>query len=118
MKPGGWSLIEGAFVATEHMANAEELQLYFSQEKAGLSVTYDDVSLTPLPKTCDNLILNPTFDEGTTSFWRKLMDVCYSACSPFGTFLLKNRLLPNELILHSGNIPFEYRDRQQRSREN
>jgi len=34
-----------------------------------LSVVFDDISMLPIPKSCENLILNHDFEDGSSSFW-------------------------------------------------
>ena len=64
----GWNTISDIFQATKHQQDAETLVFWFEDQLTKYDITVDDVSIVPL-QSCDNLILNPTFDSGTASFW-------------------------------------------------
>jgi hypothetical protein len=91
----GWSLMAGVFTMNDmrfvdhtrvsdqssptdkfylligHSMHLFYLQMWIRMEgtHVDVSVIYDDISVTPIPKSCDNLILNHDFEDGSASFW-------------------------------------------------
>ncbi len=56
------------YTLNEDQANAEFAKVYFDGAVASLDVIVDDVEVNKIPSTCQELILNPSFEE-STAFW-------------------------------------------------
>jgi len=65
----GWNYATGLYVIEPNAVKADVLAIYFSNINPSLSIIYDRVSFTKIPFSCQSLVLNPSFDEGTTSFY-------------------------------------------------
>ena len=59
----------GIFTVQDEQVNNDILYVYFEGPHASNNIFYDNVKVTPIPKDCENLVINPTFDDGTSSFW-------------------------------------------------
>jgi hypothetical protein len=69
--PDGWYTVSGTFNANEYDANGDQHQLFFDQVSSGKDFVIDDVSITPMPLSCNQLVLNGDAEYGpTASFWR------------------------------------------------
>lgn len=66
--PNGWYTTAGIFTIPEKSADADHASLYMSGLDASVNIIMDNVSIKKIPEQCDSLILNPSFDDGT-SFW-------------------------------------------------
>ncbi len=65
----GWSIISGIMTVTEKQADHDNIfaRLYGTHEN--MNVFYDDISIVPIPKSCQNLVLNGDFEVGDARFW-------------------------------------------------
>ncbi len=66
----GWSVLAGAYALAEEDLYHTKLKLRLVDTHPDVTVIYDDISMTKIPKTCDQMILNPSFGDGTSSFWK------------------------------------------------
>ena len=67
----GWDLLAGIYtVDEEHTENLETLYVSLTSPDPGNDVIWDNIRITPLALDCENLLLNPSFDDGTASFWQ------------------------------------------------
>lgn len=66
---GGWSLMAGIMTVTETQANHNSIYVRLFGTHPSMNVFYDDISVKPIPKTCDELVLNSDFEAGNTAFW-------------------------------------------------
>jgi len=64
-----WNYATGLYVVEPNAVKADMMTLYFSRISPSLSIVYDTVSFTPLRFSCQSLVLNPSFDDGKTSFF-------------------------------------------------
>ena len=64
-----WNYAWGVYTVEPNAVKADRLSLYFASIKPSLSLIYDSVSFTKIPYSCQSLVLNPSFDDGTTSFY-------------------------------------------------
>lgn len=70
--PDGWYTMSGAFYANDHDAIAEKSEVFFDQVSSFKRFLIDDVSIIPLPRNCNQLLLNSDAEYGPTpSFWRQ-----------------------------------------------
>jgi hypothetical protein len=66
----GWYIMSGVFIASTYDAVADKSTLTFDQVASGKDFIIDDVSITPLAKDCNQLLLNGDAEYGETpSFW-------------------------------------------------
>jgi hypothetical protein len=65
----GWNYATGLYIIESNAVKADSNTLYFTAINSSLSIIYDAVSFTKIPFACQNLVLNPSFDEGKTSFY-------------------------------------------------
>ena len=73
-KSNGWYIMSGVFTANEYDAVAHTSSLTFDQVSSRKDLVIDDVSITPLPKNCAELLLNGNAEYGETpSFWTHLV---------------------------------------------
>ena len=90
-KSDGWSVMAGIFTMSESDVNDNDIVMKFRLVDSHIdnTVTYDDITMTPIPKTCDQMILNPSFQDGTSSFWRyynnRRIDYSIISDTPGGT---------------------------------
>jgi len=71
-----WHIMSGIFEATEYDQRAEKTVLSFFDAPQGKDLVIDDVSITRLPMTCNELIMNGNAEYGeTASFWRQSRNV-------------------------------------------
>lgn len=66
---GGWSLIAGILTVNEKQAAHNRIYVRLFGPHQENNVFFDDISIVPIPKSCDNLVLNGNFEEGDSSFW-------------------------------------------------
>jgi len=69
----GWSLMAGIMTVTEKQAAHTSMYLRLFGPHISMNVFYDDISVEPLPKSCENLVVNSDFEAGDSSFWRPTM---------------------------------------------
>jgi hypothetical protein len=62
-------LATGLDVVQSNAVKADKNLIYFSAVNPSLSIIYDVVTFKKIPFSCQNFILNPSFDDGTTSFY-------------------------------------------------
>ena len=60
----GIATIEEAMVG-----NYDYLFIYGEGPPISMNVIYKNISMAIIPKNCEDLILNPSFENGTSSFW-------------------------------------------------
>ena len=66
----GWYKMSGVFTANDLDGRADKSTLFFDQVSSQKDFVIDDVSITPLPKNCNELFLNGDAEYGETpSFW-------------------------------------------------
>jgi len=65
----GWNFATGIYTVESNAMKADSNTLYFTSVNPSLSIIYDTVSFTKIPLSCRNLVMNPSFDEGRTSFY-------------------------------------------------
>ena len=65
----GWSIMTGTFTMNEFELNHLNMHLRFVDSPITNTIIYDDISMVPIPMTCEEMILNPSF-QGTSSFWK------------------------------------------------
>jgi len=65
----GWSLMAGIFTMSASEANHTSMQVRLHNTHTDNTVIYDDVSMTRIPRNCEQMVVNPSFEGGTTSFW-------------------------------------------------
>eukprot|EP00957_Ditylum_brightwellii_P181500 13825362-Ditylum_brightwellii.AAC.1 len=67
----GWNYVVGAFHATNKMITADEkVSAFFDRVDPSVDIIINDVSITPLPRDCNSLILNSDFEIGRGDHWR------------------------------------------------
>ena len=66
---GNWSLMTGIFTFGKLEANHVKMYLILAGGVTD-TVIYDNISMIALAKTCDQVIVNPSFEDGTSSFWK------------------------------------------------
>jgi len=69
-KRDGWDLASDIFTIEETHANNEELLVYTEGPHQNMNVIVMDMSIVPVPFDCSNLVLNPSFEDGSLSFWK------------------------------------------------
>lgn len=69
-KKDGWTTMAGIATVTEIQAVHTRLFLRFWGPSTVMDTYYDDVSLVPIAKSCENLVLNGDFEIGDSRFWR------------------------------------------------
>ncbi len=67
---GGWSILAGAYALNEGDVQHTKVELRLVDTHPDVTVIYDDISMKKIHNTCDQMILNPAFEDGTSSFWR------------------------------------------------
>ncbi len=65
----GWSIMAGIMTVTELEANHDEIYARLYGPHPNMNIYYDDISITPIPKSCQNLVLNGDFEVGDSRFW-------------------------------------------------
>ena len=65
----GWSVMAGIMTVTEKHKFHDRMFLVLSGTHQNMNVYYDDISIVPMSKTCDDLILNSDFEIGDSRFW-------------------------------------------------
>jgi len=74
----GWNMMTGIFTLNEASANYESMFLEIEGAHKDVTIVLNDVSFEPLPKTCDQSIVNPSFDDGSAFAWNyntRLLDI-------------------------------------------
>jgi hypothetical protein len=65
----GWNYATGIYVVPPDAIKADWSSFYFSAINPSVNIIYDFVSFRKIPSSCHSLVMNPTFDDGTTSFY-------------------------------------------------
>ena len=65
----GWSIMAGIMTVTEIQADHNEINVRLYGSHESMTVFYDDISIKPLPRMCDALVVNGDFEIGDTRFW-------------------------------------------------
>jgi len=64
-----WQYMTGIYTVSELHVDHSRLYIYFYGPDPSVSVIYDDIKIEPLDLDCEQLVLNPSFEDGTGSFW-------------------------------------------------
>lgn len=66
-----WSLMAGIMTVTEKKALNDWIYVRMLGPNPAMNVFYDEISIVPMPRSCENLVLNGNFEEGGDSrFWK------------------------------------------------
>jgi len=65
----GWGQYAGIYTLSEKETNFTKIYLQLSYTDVDTTVIYDDISMEPLPRNCENVVLNDSFEGGDTSYW-------------------------------------------------
>ena len=65
----GWSLMSGIMTVNEQQAAHDNMYVRLYGTSTNMNVFYDDISIVPIPQSCDNLVLNSDFEVGDSRFW-------------------------------------------------
>ena len=65
-----WGKYAGIYTLTGKERNFTDFYLRLSGTDKDTTVIYDDITMEPLPRNCDNMVLNHSFEGGDTSFWK------------------------------------------------
>ena len=82
-------MISGILTVTDKIAAHTQLYARLYDTSANMDVFYDDISIVPIPQTCDDLVLNGDFEGGDSRFWlpsdRRYIDVDISSSGADGS---------------------------------
>lgn len=59
----------GIMTVTETQASHDRIYVRLYGPHKNMNVYYDEISIKPLPRMCDNLVLNGDFESGDSRFW-------------------------------------------------
>ena len=65
----GWSMMATIMTVTEKQAAHDRLFFVLSGPHSEMNVIYDDISFAPIPKHCQQQVLNSDFEVGDSRFW-------------------------------------------------
>ena len=65
----GWGQYAGIYTLSEKEMDFTSIYLLLSYTDKDTTVIYDDISMEPLPRNCDDMVLNNSFEVGDTSYW-------------------------------------------------
>ena len=65
----GWSIMAGILTITETQINTDNWLFVLYNTHPNMNVFYDDISVVPISRSCDNLVLNNNFEVGDSRFW-------------------------------------------------
>ena len=65
----GWSIMAGIMTVTEKQAAHDRIYVRLYGPDTNMNVFYDDISIVPIPKSCESLVLNGGFEGGDSRFW-------------------------------------------------
>lgn len=65
-----WSLTAGIMTVSEKQIAHTRMYVRLYGPHENMNVFYDDVSVVPIPRACDSLLLNSDFETGDTRFWK------------------------------------------------
>ena len=66
----GWNTMAGIWTVNEKQAAHERIYVRFYGPHKNMNIFYDDISITPIQKFCQSLVLNGNFEIGDSRFWR------------------------------------------------
>ncbi len=66
-----WAIMSGVYDLGPVEASHESMYLIIAGPHQDNTIVIDSVSIEPLAKTCDQILVNPSFSDGTSSFWSK-----------------------------------------------
>ena len=66
----GWSMLSGIIQITTKLVNHKELHVIPYGTHQAMNVFYDDFNIVPIPRSCQNLVLNGDFEAGNTRLWK------------------------------------------------
>ncbi len=69
-KDDGWNLMAGILVMTQKQVEHTRLYARLYGAHLNMNVYYTEISVEPIPRLCENLIVNGDFEVGDTRFWR------------------------------------------------
>ncbi len=67
---GDWAWMSGIYTLGTAEADHTRMYLNIGGPHMDNSIVLDYVTIEPLSKTCDQLIYNPSFQDGSSSYWR------------------------------------------------
>ena len=59
----------GIMTVTEKQLSHDNMLFILSNTHQNMNVFYDDISMVPMSRSCDNLVLNNDFEVGDSRFW-------------------------------------------------
>ena len=65
----GWSVMAGTMTVTEKMLSYDSMLFVLDNTHPNMNVFYDDISMVPMPRSCENAVLNHNFEVGDSRFW-------------------------------------------------
>lgn len=65
-----WSILAGILTINEKQAAHDRMYIRLYGPHTNMILFYDDISITPIPKACANLVTNGDFEVGDSRFWR------------------------------------------------
>lgn len=66
----GWNLLRGTFTVDKRIESASSVLLFVERGRRGITMLIDNVSVSPVAGTCNELVFNGDFD-GNSGFWQK-----------------------------------------------
>ena len=66
----GWTTLAGIMTVSEKQAAHTRLFVKMYGSDIDMNIHFDDVSLIPVDRSCDDLVLNGDFEFGDSRFWR------------------------------------------------
>ncbi len=66
-----WAITSGIFTLGHAQANHTRMYSHIGGPHKDVNILLDYLSIEPLPKNCQNMILNPSFESGSTKMWRR-----------------------------------------------
>lgn len=88
----GWAMLTGIFTLDEADANYDSMYARIEGSDSAATIVLNDVSVEPLPKICDQIIVNPSFDDGSAFAWNRnvgSLDVSVVEAGENGNYALK-----------------------------
>ena len=81
--------MSGILTVTDKIAAHTQLYARLYDTSANMNVFYDDISIVPIPQSCDDLVLNGDFEDGDSRFWlpsdRRRIDIDISSSGADGS---------------------------------
>ena len=65
-----WNTMAGIWTVNEKQAVHDRIYVRFYGPHNNMNIFYDDISITPIQKFCQSLVLNGDFEIGDSRFWR------------------------------------------------